>query len=266
MAAQAKRAAEKGLTLDPNCFGTGPTLENYFNAAGAAATFHVSPDITWALCSNNNSFGYNSDVADERTAIYPAILGAGVRVLIYNGEADLCVPWTDNGERRRRQAPPAAAAAGGRECAAHRPLRRPRRTPASRLRRMSPTAAAPRAPLRLDPAPPPLQSGGRAPLRRRRACPLRTSGRRGPSRARRATATMSVATVLTTRASSRLRLCAAPATWCVQRRGAGVCQARLTQPPPYFSFPRSHPPSQVPETRPEAALTLLKTFISGTPL
>jgi len=96
MAAQAARAAEKGLTLDPNCFGTGPTLENYFNAAGAAATFHVSPDITWALCSNNNSFGYNSDVADERTAIYPAILGAGVQVLIYNGEADLCVPWTDN--------------------------------------------------------------------------------------------------------------------------------------------------------------------------
>lgn len=39
----------------------------------------------------------HSDIADERTLIYPTLTQqAGIQVLIYNGEADLCVPHTDN--------------------------------------------------------------------------------------------------------------------------------------------------------------------------
>lgn len=87
----------KGLTLDPNCFGTGPTLESWFNQADVKAAFHVAPNIDWALCSNNGTFNYNSDIADERTTIYPTLTQqAGYKVLVYNGEADLCVPYTDN--------------------------------------------------------------------------------------------------------------------------------------------------------------------------
>jgi carboxypeptidase C (cathepsin A) len=57
---------------------------------------HVAPEIDWAVCSNNNSFSYNSNIPDERTVIYPGLLKAGLNVLVYNGEADLCVPYTDN--------------------------------------------------------------------------------------------------------------------------------------------------------------------------
>ena len=36
-------------------------------------------------------------IADERTIIYPTLTKtAGYQVLVYNGEADLCVPYTDN--------------------------------------------------------------------------------------------------------------------------------------------------------------------------
>ena len=36
-------------------------------------------------------------ISDERTVIYPTLTKqAGYQVLVYNGEADLCVPYTDN--------------------------------------------------------------------------------------------------------------------------------------------------------------------------
>lgn len=93
----AARTTKGKLSLDPNCFGTGPTLETWGNQDDVKAALHVAPAIDWALCSNNASFGYDSDIADERTTIYPTLTTkAGIQVLIYNGEADLCVPYTDN--------------------------------------------------------------------------------------------------------------------------------------------------------------------------
>lgn len=92
-----KKKNKHSLALDPNCFGTGPTLESWFNQADVKAAFHVAADIDWSLCSNNGTFNYNSDIADERTTIYPTLTQkAGYKVLVYNGEADLCVPYTDN--------------------------------------------------------------------------------------------------------------------------------------------------------------------------
>lgn len=91
-----EKAKAEGLALDPNCFGTGPTLEKWFNQDSTKAAFHVAPAIDWALCSNNASFNYNPDMPDERKTIYPGLVAAGLKVLVYNGEADLCVPYTDN--------------------------------------------------------------------------------------------------------------------------------------------------------------------------
>lgn len=93
------KAVQKGKKVgtDPNCFGTGPTLEAYFNQASVKSALHVAPGIDWALCSNNGTFNYNGDMDDERKEIYPTIVTqAGYKVLVYNGEADLCVPYTDN--------------------------------------------------------------------------------------------------------------------------------------------------------------------------
>lgn len=95
--ARAARATAEGLSLDPNCFGTGPTLEAWANQDAVKAALHVATDIQWSLCSNNGTFNYNPNIADERTTIYPTLTKqAGYQVLVYNGEADLCVPYTDN--------------------------------------------------------------------------------------------------------------------------------------------------------------------------
>ena len=62
------------------------------------AALNVAADIDWTVCDSNSSFGYRRDYADERTVIYPTLIEqAKIDVLIYNGEADLCVPYTDNG-------------------------------------------------------------------------------------------------------------------------------------------------------------------------
>jgi len=92
-----KARQARGVTLDPNCFGTGPTLEAWANQASVKAALHVAEKIDYALCSNNRTFRYSSSIADERVSIYPTLLDqSGMTVVIYNGEADLCVPYTDN--------------------------------------------------------------------------------------------------------------------------------------------------------------------------
>jgi hypothetical protein len=93
-AARVKRGLpELSSSRDPNCFGTGPTLEAWGNQPEVKAALHVNPNIDWSLCSNNGTFRYNPDIPDERTEIYPTLTKlAGYQVLIYNGEADLCVP------------------------------------------------------------------------------------------------------------------------------------------------------------------------------
>ena len=89
--------AAAGSDPDPECFGSGPTLEAWANEPAVKAALHVAPAIDFALCSNNGTFSYNGDMDDERKVIYPTlVLQAGYRVVIYNGEADLCVPFTDN--------------------------------------------------------------------------------------------------------------------------------------------------------------------------
>jgi hypothetical protein len=85
-----------GQPIDANCFSDTSAIETYMNLAESKTAFHVAPAITFELCSGNYSFQYNSDIADERTTIYPALVAAGYQVLVFNGEADLCVPMTDN--------------------------------------------------------------------------------------------------------------------------------------------------------------------------
>jgi len=85
------------LKLDPNCYGSTPSLEAWGNLPATKAALHVARDIDWAVCSNNASFQYSPNIPDERTEIYPTLTKlAGYQVLVYNGEADLCVPFTDN--------------------------------------------------------------------------------------------------------------------------------------------------------------------------
>jgi hypothetical protein len=96
-AARARLSASASAPLDPNCFGSGPTIESWANQAAVKQALHVAPAIDFALCSGNFTFNYNSDMPDERVVIYPTLLTkANITVVIFNGEADLCVPFTDN--------------------------------------------------------------------------------------------------------------------------------------------------------------------------
>ena len=72
------------------------TIAEYIGTPTFAAAFHVNPNLHWAVCGSNASFDYSRTEADERVDVYPTIVAAGVRVLIYNGDADACVPYLDN--------------------------------------------------------------------------------------------------------------------------------------------------------------------------
>ncbi len=72
------------------------TIAKYLGRADVATALHVVPTQHWSVCGSNSSFDYHRTEADERLDVYPTIYNAGVRVLIYNGEADACVPWIDN--------------------------------------------------------------------------------------------------------------------------------------------------------------------------
>jgi hypothetical protein len=92
----------------PMLGGSGPvecideTIAKYIGRADVAAALNVIPTLHWSVCGSNSSFNYQRTERDERFDVYPDIWKANVRVLIYNGEADACVPWIDNemcGER-----------------------------------------------------------------------------------------------------------------------------------------------------------------------
>lgn len=83
LATRAKRVAAQLSKGDPaNCFGSGPTLEAWFNQPAVKAALHVAPRLDFALCASNFSFNYNSDIADERTEIYPLLLNSSLKVTI----------------------------------------------------------------------------------------------------------------------------------------------------------------------------------------
>jgi hypothetical protein len=79
-------------------FGYGNTCTNdddltaYMNDPAVIAALHVGAKSgAWAECGGVQ---YSRDVQDERETIYPALLAAKLHIVIYNGEADACVPIT----------------------------------------------------------------------------------------------------------------------------------------------------------------------------
>jgi serine carboxypeptidase-like clade 1 len=67
----------------------------YLNLPQVITALHAVEGIPWAVCSGNIS--YTPTETDERQIIYPTLIEqANLRVSIINGEADACVPYTDN--------------------------------------------------------------------------------------------------------------------------------------------------------------------------
>eukprot|EP00937_MAST-01D_sp_MAST-1D-sp2_P007962 g7962.t1 len=102
---RALRAPAAGVALSRGPLG-GPDACIDSSAGGAwinrdvtrkALHLHTppAPSGNWSTCGNNIT--YSRTTKNEPRDIYPSLVGA-MRVLIYNGDADACVPYTDNEE------------------------------------------------------------------------------------------------------------------------------------------------------------------------
>ena len=67
----------------------------YLNQASVMAALHVQPAPSgpWSVCGN--VIDYTSTVKDEPKTIYPTLI-KHYHVMIFNGDADGCVPYIDN--------------------------------------------------------------------------------------------------------------------------------------------------------------------------
>ena len=85
---------EKKLNLSPPCINDKPMVD-YFNKPEVKAALHVNTNINWELCSSKVNERYK--IQDKGSIwAYPNIIKAGIRVLIYNGDTDMSVPFNGN--------------------------------------------------------------------------------------------------------------------------------------------------------------------------
>ena len=93
------RPVHKGSFTDLVGLGNSCTndddLTTYMTTPAVVAALHVkAPAGGWTECGG---ISYDSDMVDERFSIYPTLINdAKLDITIYNGEADACVPITDN--------------------------------------------------------------------------------------------------------------------------------------------------------------------------
>ena len=82
------------LKLSPPCIDDKPMTE-YFNREDVKNALHVNTKKTWELCSSDVNQRYQ--IQDKGSIwAYPTIIKEGIRVLIYNGDTDMSVPFNGN--------------------------------------------------------------------------------------------------------------------------------------------------------------------------
>eukprot|EP01138_Halocafeteria_seosinensis_P001884 gb/GECG01001930.1/.p1 GENE.gb/GECG01001930.1/~~gb/GECG01001930.1/.p1 ORF type:complete len:189 (+),score=15.67 gb/GECG01001930.1/:1-567(+) len=94
---EAKRVSVQPGPGPVGCINGGPSSA-YLNQVSVRSAIHVpSESVTgeWATCSSK--IFYSRTQSDEPKTIYPDLI-KNYRVLIFNGDADSCVPFVDNEE------------------------------------------------------------------------------------------------------------------------------------------------------------------------
>jgi serine carboxypeptidase-like clade 1 len=66
------------------------SMTTYLNRADVKAALHVEPSLSWAICAEIN---YTSDIPDV-VDVYATLIAASKKVLVYNGNTDMAVPYT----------------------------------------------------------------------------------------------------------------------------------------------------------------------------
>ena len=80
--------------INPPCMDD-TNMYNYFNRDDVKSALHVKMDKEWELCSYDINTRYERlDKGSIWT--YPTIISSGIRVLIFNGDTDMSVPYNGN--------------------------------------------------------------------------------------------------------------------------------------------------------------------------
>jgi len=75
------------LSLDPPCT-TSAAMHRFMNDGDVRKAIHVSIDVDWEVCNDEVNYNFQRQYADMKQQ-YQALLGAGVRALVYNGDVDM---------------------------------------------------------------------------------------------------------------------------------------------------------------------------------
>jgi len=67
----------------------------YLNLPALKSAIHVNPSVTWAICSDLVNESYNRTTL-SMIPIHQELVKNGIKVLIYSGDSDFAVPYTDS--------------------------------------------------------------------------------------------------------------------------------------------------------------------------
>ena len=84
--------SKRNLTGPAECLGayyTSIWMNQHYESLGGIKSF------CWNVCNRNPKWTYNSTRENLPRDLYPRLIG-NIQVLIYNGDVDACVPYTDN--------------------------------------------------------------------------------------------------------------------------------------------------------------------------
>jgi carboxypeptidase C (cathepsin A) len=86
----------KGIVGGPDACIDSRAATGYFSQSSVQQAIHVKyPGFTWGVCTTASGWRYTSTRQNLPRDTYPLLI-SNIRVTIYNGDWDACVPYTDN--------------------------------------------------------------------------------------------------------------------------------------------------------------------------
>ena len=83
------------------CFGGDDASFEYMNTPSVQERFHVRESALarpaewrWSVCADEPYVNYTKTVLDLSKEVIPGLVKSGVRVLVFSGDVDACVPYT----------------------------------------------------------------------------------------------------------------------------------------------------------------------------
>ena len=87
---------KNNLKYSPPCLDITP-MNNYFNRDDVKSSLHISSNKNWELCSSDVNQRYIKN-KNGSIWIYPTLIKNNLKILIYNGDTDMSVPFNGNQE------------------------------------------------------------------------------------------------------------------------------------------------------------------------